>query len=98
MGYLLNLLADVLWIDFVERMSNGKPWWVWALLAVLPFVVIIVLLGLLWFAFRQARDRRNLMDHPEPFRAFDRCNAPESRLARCGTESSLTATAPKTAV
>lgn len=52
MGWLLDALTDWIWTEFVERMSRGKPRWVWVLWALSPALVVALLFGVLWLSFR----------------------------------------------
>lgn len=50
MGWLVDFVTDWFWIEFVERMSRGKPWWVWALWALSPLIAVVLIFGALWIA------------------------------------------------
>jgi len=52
MGWLFETLIEWFWIGIVEAMSEGKPWWVWALWALSPLWAFGILLGLLWLFVR----------------------------------------------
>ncbi|HEX8192159.1 MAG TPA: hypothetical protein VF552_04600 [Allosphingosinicella sp.] len=52
MGWIIEAAVDWFWIGFVERMSKGKPRWVWALWAFSPLLVAGLLLAVLWFVLR----------------------------------------------
>jgi hypothetical protein len=51
-SWLFDFVTDLFWVEFVSRMSRGKPWWVWALWALSPIIVIGLLLGTLWLVLR----------------------------------------------
>lgn len=48
MGWLIEFAVDWLWLGFVERMSKGKPWWVWTFWALSPLLAVAALVALLW--------------------------------------------------
>jgi RsiW-degrading membrane proteinase PrsW (M82 family) len=33
LGWIIEAAIDWFWVGFVERMSKGKPWWVFVLAA-----------------------------------------------------------------
>jgi hypothetical protein len=51
-GWLFDIITDWLWIEFVDRISQGKPWWVWALWACSPVMVVGLLFGAFWLSLR----------------------------------------------
>lgn len=52
MGWIIEAAIHWFWIGFVERMSNGKPWWVWAFWLLSPVLILGVLISALWFLLR----------------------------------------------
>lgn len=52
MGWLAEVAVEWFWIGMVERMSKGRPWWVWAFWALSPLLAVAALLGLLWLLVR----------------------------------------------
>ncbi len=48
MGWLIEFVIEGLWIGFADRMSRGRPWWVWILWWLLPVLVVAALFGLAW--------------------------------------------------
>jgi hypothetical protein len=51
-GWLFDIITDWLWIELVDRISQGKPWWVWALWACSPVMVVGLLFGAFWLSLR----------------------------------------------
>lgn len=52
MGWIIEAAVNWFWIGFVERMSEGKPWWVWLFWILSPFLVFAALAALLWLLLR----------------------------------------------
>jgi hypothetical protein len=52
MSWLLDIAIDWFWIGFVERMSEGRPWWAWALWALSPLWLLAAVFGLGWLLLR----------------------------------------------
>jgi hypothetical protein len=51
MSWLLDIAVEWFWIGLVERMSEGKPWWVWAFRALAPVWIVAPLFALGWLLF-----------------------------------------------
>lgn len=52
MGWIVEAAINWFWIGFVERMSKGKPWWVWAVSMLSPLLLFAALVGLVWILLR----------------------------------------------
>lgn len=52
MGWIVDAAIDWFWVGFVERMSKGKPWWVWSLWALSPLFLLGVAIASLWLLLR----------------------------------------------
>lgn len=52
MGWIIDAVIDGFWVGLVERMSRGKPRWVWALWALSPLFLLGALVAALWLLLR----------------------------------------------
>lgn len=48
MGWIIEAITTWIWIDVIEALGRGKPWWVKALLIVSPVFILAALVGLVW--------------------------------------------------
>ena len=48
MGWIIEAVITWFWLDVVEAMSSGKPWWVRALWILSPFFLLIGLIVMAW--------------------------------------------------
>ena len=48
MGWLIEAAIDWFWVGFVERMSKGRPWWVWVFWLLSPVLALLAVGGLVW--------------------------------------------------
>lgn len=48
MGWIMEAAIDWFWVGFVQRVSKGKPWWVWTLWALSPVFLVAALFGIGW--------------------------------------------------
>jgi hypothetical protein len=52
MGWMIDSLVDLFWVDFVLRKTRGKPWWVRILWAASPIIFLAAFAGLIWLLMR----------------------------------------------
>lgn len=52
MGDIVELAVSWFWSGFVERRSEGKPWWVWTFWTLSPLLVLGAIGGCLWLLLR----------------------------------------------
>lgn len=48
MGFVFDFIIDVIWISIVDAIAKDRPWWVWALVAISPLLLIALLFGLVY--------------------------------------------------